>query len=57
VLIESGHDVTGLDTEFFAGCNFNDNIAKVPAMTHDLRDITVEDVKVRCRNSSRSSLK
>ena len=45
MLIEAGHEVTGLDTEFFAGCNFNDNIAEVPAMTKDLRDVTVEDVK------------
>jgi nucleoside-diphosphate-sugar epimerase len=45
ILIEAGHEVTGLDTEFFAGCNFNESIAQVPAMTRDLRDVTVEDVK------------
>jgi nucleoside-diphosphate-sugar epimerase len=45
ILIEAGHEVTGLDTEFFAGCNFTENIAQVPAITKDLRDVTVEDVK------------
>ena len=45
ILIEAGHEVTGLDTEFFAGCNFNENIAQVPAIAKDLRDVTVEDVK------------
>jgi nucleoside-diphosphate-sugar epimerase len=45
ILIEAGHEVTGLDTAFFAGCNFNENIAQVPAIAKDLRDVTVEDVK------------
>src|SRR5215813_5788454 len=45
MLLEAKHEVTGLDTDFFAGCDFNDRLADVPAIRKDLRDVTATDLK------------
>ncbi len=45
MLLEAKHEVTGLDTDFFAGCNFNGGIAPVPSIHKDIRDVTVADLK------------
>ncbi len=45
ILLGAKHDVTGLDTEFFAGCDFNGSVANVPAIRKDLRDVTMADLK------------
>jgi len=45
MLLEAKHEVTGLDTDFFAGCDFNDRLADVPAIRKDLRDVTATDMK------------
>ena len=45
MLLEAKHAVTGLDTDFFAGCDFNSGLADVPAIRKDLRDVTVADLK------------
>jgi nucleoside-diphosphate-sugar epimerase len=45
MLLEAKHEVTGLDTDFFAGCDFNDRLADVPAIRKDLRDVTAADMK------------
>jgi nucleoside-diphosphate-sugar epimerase len=45
MLLEAKHEVTGLDTDFFAGCDFNGGLANVPAIRKDLRDVTVADLK------------
>jgi nucleoside-diphosphate-sugar epimerase len=45
MLLEAKHEVTGLDTDFFAGCDFNGGLADVPAIHQDLRDIAVADLK------------
>jgi nucleoside-diphosphate-sugar epimerase len=44
MLLEAKHEVTGLDTDFFAGCDFNGGLANVPAIRKDLRDVTVADL-------------
>jgi nucleoside-diphosphate-sugar epimerase len=45
MLLEAKHEVTGLDTDFFAGCDFNGGLADVPAIHKDLRDVTATDLK------------
>jgi nucleoside-diphosphate-sugar epimerase len=44
MLLEAKHAVTGLDTDFFAGCDFNGGLISVPAMHKDLRDVTATDL-------------
>jgi len=44
MLIDKGHTVTGLDTDFYAGCDFIGELAKVPSLRKDLRDILVDDL-------------
>lgn len=43
VLRAAGHDVVGLDTDLFAGCDFTE-IELIPEIHKDLRDITREDL-------------
>lgn len=45
MLLEAKHEVTGLDTDFFAGCDFNSGLADVPAIRKDLRDVNATDLK------------
>lgn len=45
ILLGAKHEVTGLDADFFAGCDFNQNLIEVPALRKDLRDVNVEDLK------------
>jgi nucleoside-diphosphate-sugar epimerase len=45
MLIESRHDVMGLDTDFYDGCDFNGGIALVPSLRKDIRDVTVGDLE------------
>jgi nucleoside-diphosphate-sugar epimerase len=40
MLRESGHDVTGLDTFFYEGCDLLDDALDVPTLRIDLRDVT-----------------
>ena len=40
VLREAGHDVTGLDTYFYEGCDFLPDDAAVPSLRVDIRDVT-----------------
>ena len=42
MLQEAGHDVTGLDTFFYEGCDLLDEALDVPTLRVDLRDITTE---------------
>jgi nucleoside-diphosphate-sugar epimerase len=39
---EAGHDVTGLDTFFYEGCDLLDEALDVPTLRVDLRDITTD---------------
>jgi nucleoside-diphosphate-sugar epimerase len=45
MLLEAEHEVIGLDTDFFAGCDFNGGLTDVPAIHKDLRDVTVADLE------------
>jgi len=42
MLVEAGHDVVGLDTFFYEGCDFLPDRVEVPALRVDLRDVTPE---------------
>ena len=39
---DAGHDVTGLDTFFYEGCDLLPDTVDVPALRMDLRDVTPE---------------
>jgi nucleoside-diphosphate-sugar epimerase len=45
LLLEAKHEVTGLDTNFFSGCDFNGRLVEVPDVRKDIRDVTVADLK------------
>ncbi len=40
----AGHEVVGLDTDMFAGCDFGGPVPKIPEICKDLRDLTKEDL-------------
>lgn len=40
MLVDAGHDVTGLDTFFYEGCDFLADAIEVPALRMDVRDVT-----------------
>ena len=42
MLRDAGHDVTGLDTYFYEGCDFTPDSANVPSIRLDIRDVTTE---------------
>jgi nucleoside-diphosphate-sugar epimerase len=44
-LAEAGHDVVGLDSGWFAGCDFGENGAAPYSRTADVRDVTVADLE------------
>jgi nucleoside-diphosphate-sugar epimerase len=41
---EAGHEVVGLDTDLYAGCDFGQLGAQIPEMRKDIRDVTVADL-------------
>jgi nucleoside-diphosphate-sugar epimerase len=45
VLQDAGHAVTGLDTNFYAGCDFGVPPPPVPAIMKDIRDVVPSDLK------------
>jgi nucleoside-diphosphate-sugar epimerase len=45
MLLSEGHRVTGLDTEFFAGCDLYDGCIEVPSFKKDLREICVNNLQ------------
>jgi nucleoside-diphosphate-sugar epimerase len=45
MLQSAGHEVTGLDSDLFAGCDFGEPARKIPEIQKDLRDLTMSDVK------------
>ncbi len=44
LLQRAGHDVTGLDTDLYAGCDFGDAPPAIPDVRKDLRDLTEADL-------------
>jgi len=45
VLQSAGHQVVGLDTDLFAGCEFGEPLPDVPEILKDIRDLTKADLK------------
>ena len=45
LLQSSGHEVIGLDTDLFAGCEFGDAVADIPEVRKDIRDLTQADLE------------
>lgn len=45
VLRSAGHDVTGLDSDLFSGCDFGQPVSEIPEIRKDLRDLNLSDVK------------
>ena len=45
MLVDEGHQVTGLDAELFAGCDFNDGLFPIPSVAKDLRDVVAKDLQ------------
>jgi nucleoside-diphosphate-sugar epimerase len=45
ILRSAGHDVVGLDTDLYAGCDFGDASPCIPEVRKDLRDLKLEDLE------------
>ncbi|MGB7435936.1 MAG: SDR family oxidoreductase [Candidatus Acidiferrum sp.] len=45
ILQSAGHEVTGLDSDLFAGCDFAAPPPEIPGIQKDLRDVSPEDVR------------
>jgi nucleoside-diphosphate-sugar epimerase len=45
VFRSAGHDVTGFDSDLFAGCDFGEAAAEFPQISKDLRDVTAADLR------------
>jgi nucleoside-diphosphate-sugar epimerase len=45
VLRSAGHEVVGLDSDLFAGCEFGKAPAEIPEVRKDLRDLTKADLE------------
>lgn len=41
----AGHEVTGLDTDLFAGCEFGEGSPEIPEVQKDIRDLTKADLE------------
>jgi len=44
ILCAAGHDVIGLDSDLFAGCDFGDPSVEIPEICKDIRDLTKSDL-------------
>ena len=45
LFVEAGHDVVGLDTEFFGTCTLVDDPVSIPAVHKDIRDLEAADLE------------
>jgi nucleoside-diphosphate-sugar epimerase len=45
VVRDAGHDVVGLDTDLYAGCDFGEPTPEIPQIRKDLRDLTPADLE------------
>jgi nucleoside-diphosphate-sugar epimerase len=45
MLYSAGHEVVGLDTDFFAGCDFGQPTLDIPEVRKDLRNLTRSDLE------------
>jgi len=44
VLQSAGHEVVGLDSDLFRGCEFGEAVAEIPEVCKDMRDLTIADL-------------
>src|SRR5712692_1251172 len=44
VFRSAGHDVVGLDSDLFTGCEFGEHAAELPEIAKDIRDVTKADL-------------
>jgi nucleoside-diphosphate-sugar epimerase len=44
MLVKAGHEVTGLDTDFYARCTFGKYVNGVPFVKKDIRDVEPDDL-------------
>jgi nucleoside-diphosphate-sugar epimerase len=42
---DAGHEVVGIDSDLFAGCEFGEASSKIPEVTKDIRDLTRTDLE------------
>lgn len=45
MLLAAGHEVVGLDTDYYRRCTFLNNVPQVPALEKDLRDVKPVDLQ------------
>jgi nucleoside-diphosphate-sugar epimerase len=45
VLTEAGHDVVGMDSYIFEGCDFGEEVPQVESIRMDVRDVTRDDLE------------
>jgi nucleoside-diphosphate-sugar epimerase len=44
MLLDAQYAVTGLDTDFYSGCDFDESLARMPLLHKDIRDVTHADL-------------
>lgn len=45
LLCSAGHEVVGLDTDLYEGCDFGSSLHQIPGIRKDLRDLTLADLE------------
>jgi len=45
LLAQGGHDVVGLDTFFYRGCDFGSEVGQVESLSRDVREVTPADLE------------
>ncbi|HKD17558.1 MAG TPA: NAD(P)-dependent oxidoreductase, partial [Thermoanaerobaculia bacterium] len=45
LLVAAGHDVTGLDTDYYAACTFVGSVPELPSLDKDVRDVEPRDLE------------
>lgn len=45
MLLEAGHDVSGLDSDLYRGSTFGDDMPTIPEIEKDVRDVTAQDLE------------
>jgi nucleoside-diphosphate-sugar epimerase len=45
ILRDAGHEVVGLDSDLFSGCDFGSTLPEIPEVRKDLRDLAISDVR------------
>src|SRR5262245_43895324 len=45
LLADSGHDVVGLDTFFYQGCDFGSEVGKVESLSRDVREVAPDELE------------